>query len=216
MLLIARRLDNVYSDNMKIDDNSVNIISAKRGYHHGDLRAALVHTGLRLLQASDAEHLSLREIARETGVSATAVYRHFPDKDALLAALAQAGYAQLAAEQSAASTPSAQDSFAAFGRAYVRFALANPALFRLMFASTPMHARPGLQAPVGSAAWMLHHGVAKAMGSSAPNEKVFVGMLRAWSLVHGLAMLILDQQVDQSVAEAMIDEVVSGDSLRFS
>ncbi len=65
---------------MTYNDNSVNI----KSYHHGDLRSALVEEGLRLLAASDAEHLSLREIARNAGVSATAVYRHFPDKEALL------------------------------------------------------------------------------------------------------------------------------------
>ena len=62
-----------------------------RTYHHGDLRSALIQAGLTVLAGSDAEHLSLRELARSVGVSPTAVYRHFPDKNALLAALAESG-----------------------------------------------------------------------------------------------------------------------------
>jgi AcrR family transcriptional regulator len=200
---------------MQTDDNSVNINAAKRGYHHGDLRSAVVEEGLRLLETSDADSLSLREIARNTGVSATAIYRHFPDKGSLLAALASAGYAKLAFEQSSVAGKGGADRFAAAGQAYVRFALANPALFRLMFASTPMHANPTLQAPDGSAAGILHKGVVDMMGEGASAEAQFAGMLRAWSLVHGLAMLILDQQVDRTVAEAMIDQIVSADSVNI-
>ena len=78
---------------MASNDNSVNI----KSYHHGDLRSAAVAEGLRLLQEREADSLSLREIARNVGVSATALYRHFPDRASLLAALANAGYAKLAA-----------------------------------------------------------------------------------------------------------------------
>ena len=60
---------------MSVNDNSVNIKNDKRGYHHGDLRASLVAEGLKLLAKNEAEHLSLREVARNVGVSATAVYR---------------------------------------------------------------------------------------------------------------------------------------------
>ena len=65
--------------------------SPARAYHHGDLRSALVAAGLKALEQGDAADLSLRQIAREVGVSATAVYRHFPDKQALLGALAEEG-----------------------------------------------------------------------------------------------------------------------------
>jgi AcrR family transcriptional regulator len=216
VLSLASRLDDVYTAHMQQDGNSVNINQAKRSYHHGDLRSAVVAEGLRLLVSSDVESLSLREIARNVGVSATAIYRHFPDKGALLAALADAGYAQLGREQSAAAQIGGADGFAATGRAYVHFAIANPALFRLMFATTPMHVHSGQSAPEGSAAWLLHRGVAQAMPKDASAEIVFASMLRAWSLVHGLAMLILDQQIDRKVAESLIDKVISADSLNLS
>ena len=86
------------------------------------------------LRKGAVDELSLREIARSVGVSATAVYRHFPDKAALLSALRQEADVMLAeAFRSAmAKVKPGHEAFDAMGRAYVRFALANPALFRLM------------------------------------------------------------------------------------
>jgi AcrR family transcriptional regulator len=200
---------------MTINDNSVNIESTKRGYHHGDLRSALLATGMRLLEASDAEHLSLREIARETGVSATAVYRHFPDKGVLLSALAAEGMAKLGQEQADAGKIGGAEGFAASGRAYVHFALANPALFRLIFSYMSSDVGIDHRAPEGSAGWMLQQGVAEVMGPTATSDNQFVGMLRAWSLVHGLSMLILDKQIDQATGVSLIDQVVSADSINL-
>jgi AcrR family transcriptional regulator len=209
---LAIRLGNVYTDNMASNANSVNI----KSYHHGDLRSAVVEEGLRLLHDREAESLSLREIARNVGVSATALYRHFPDKASLLEALAEAGYAQLAREQGVAAAVGGSQGFAAMGQAYVHFALANPALFRLIFVAKPMNTHPGVAAPEGTAASLLQTGVAQLMGPDAAEEARFAAMLRAWSLVHGLAMLILDGQVDRPVAESMIAEIISEDSLNFA
>lgn len=197
---------------MASNANSVNI----KSYHHGDLRSAVVEEGLRLLQDREAESLSLREIARNVGVSATALYRHFPDKASLLEALAEAGYAQLAREQAAAATGGGPSGFAAMGQAYVHFALANPGLFRLIFVAKSAQAHPFQDAPHGSAASLLQAGISQLMGPDAPAEARFTLMLRAWSLVHGLAMLILDGQVDRTVAESMIAQIVSEDSLNFA
>ena len=102
--------------------------SDKRGYHHGDLRAALIEAGLALLADRSADDIGLREAARAVGVSATAVYRHFPDKGAFLAALAGEGLRQLGAAQRVAAEAAGggERGFAATGAAYVRFAIANP------------------------------------------------------------------------------------------
>jgi AcrR family transcriptional regulator len=75
----------------------------KSSYHHGDLRAALIRAGLALLQERDADDLGLREVARAVGVSAASVYRHFPNKEALLRALAAEGLKRLGEAQRAAS-----------------------------------------------------------------------------------------------------------------
>ena len=75
----------------------------KKSYHHGDLRTALIEAGLTLLETRAADDLGLREVARAVGVGPTAIYRHFPDKRALMVALAGEGLARLAVAQRAAS-----------------------------------------------------------------------------------------------------------------
>jgi AcrR family transcriptional regulator len=191
---------------MNVDSNSVNM--EKRGYHHGGLRAALIAEGLRLLAERDAEALSLREVARAAGVSATSVYRHFPDKAALMTALAMEGLARLGAAQRAAAEAAGggEVGFAATGRAYVRFALANPALFRLIFAS-PALAQHKAAGPLDSEAGALLHDHAAA---SAARDGGDAGgrAVQAWALVHGLAMLMLDGQIDPD--DALIDRAIGG------
>lgn len=182
---------------------------SRQSYHHGDLRAALVEEALGLIERGSLEDLSLREVARNAGVSATAVYRHFPSKEDLLKAVAAQGLAMLGEQQRKASDRAApQEAFAQAGRAYVRFALNHPNLFRLIFTHMPGHMRPDSTSPEGSPAWLLRHHVAKAVGPRAGAEQVFAAVLRAWSLVHGLSMLILDGQVDRKAAEALIDRVI--------
>jgi AcrR family transcriptional regulator len=182
---------------------------SKDSYHHGDLRAALIAAGLKQLESGDLESLSLREVARNVGVSATAVYRHFPSKELLLKALAAQGLAMLAEQQQwAAAKAKGRLAFAETGRAYVRFALANPNLFRLIFIHTPGRLRPEVASPEGSAARQLRDYMGHTLGPRASDEQKFVAALRAWSLVHGLAMLILDEQVDRKAGEAMIDRVI--------
>jgi AcrR family transcriptional regulator len=210
--VVEFRLGNVYADNMTINANSVNIKNAPRAYHHGDLSAALIAQGLRLLESGDAASFSLREVARGVGVSAPAVYRHFPDKAAFLAALAQEGLNRLAHDQAAAQVGH-PEGFAASGRAYVRFALANPGLFRLIFASAH-HAGPDLEHdPQGSAGWQLREHVAHLLGPDARAEQYRVLAYRAWALVHGLSMLILDQQIARGEGLKLLDAIVSSDSL---
>jgi AcrR family transcriptional regulator len=189
---------------MSEDGNSVNI--EKKPYHHGDLRKSLIAEGLRLLAERDAESLSLREVARAAGVSATSVYRHFPDKEALMTALALEGLARLgiAQREAADAVGGGEAGFSATGRAYVRFALANPALFRLIFASptlAPAKAAGGIDSEAHN---LLHANAAKiaAKDGGEPNVRA----VQAWALVHGLAMLMLDGQIP--VDDALIDRAV--------
>nr|WP_262408624.1 TetR/AcrR family transcriptional regulator [Sphingomonas sp. JC676] len=194
---------------MNSDGNSVNI--EKKPYHHGDLRAALIEEGLRLLTERDAESFSLREVARNTGVSATSVYRHFPDKDALMTALAREGLAQLGAAQLEAAEKAGGGlaSFAATGRTYVRFALANPALFRLIFASPALDGEHYDACNEADPMTFLRRNAAAAGNASTDDPATAIRVTRAWSLVHGLAMLILDGQIRAD--DALIDQVISAD-----
>src|SRR5690242_16682619 len=113
----------------------------KLGYHHGDLRNALVAATLKLVAKGGVEGFSLREAARAVGVSPAAAYRHFADRSALLKAVAHEGLARLAGtmEEAVASAPGAPGSPAraaaelrALGVAYVEFAVANASHFRVM------------------------------------------------------------------------------------
>ena len=179
--------------------------TSKPNYHHGDLRGALLAHGLRLIEARDANTLSLREVARAAGVSATAVYRHFPDKRALMAALAEEGLARLYEAQAAAAAAAPGNAFEATGRAYVRFALAQPALFRLTFAYPDVFTDP-----VGDAASRLLHENAIALTGGDEAEAKLLAM-RAWSVAHGLAMLMLDGRLPQD--PALIDATISAKGL---
>lgn len=179
---------------------------AERKYHHGDLRAALLGEGLRLVEEAGAEALSLREVARATGVSATAVYRHFPDKRALMTALAQEGVRRLGEAQAAAAAQGGSAAFTAIGRAYVDFALANPGLFRLTFTY------PGIEIgdPVNDKAASLLHDHALEM-AHGDKRLARVIALRAWALVHGVALLILDGRVPRD--DALIDATIAAAAL---
>jgi len=181
-----------------------------RSYHHGDLRAALLDEGLRAVEERGSEALSLREVARAAGVSATAVYRHFPDKRALMEALAGVALRRLGeAQEAAARDAPTGTAFEAVGRAYVRFALANPGLFRVAFTY------PGLAIgdPTSDAAASLLHD--HALGLADGDEgRARVIALRAWAFVHGLAMLMLDGRVPAD--DALIDAAVSGSGIDFA
>ena len=187
---------------------------SKRGYHHGDLRAALIETGMRLIEFSDADQLSLRQVARAVGVSAASVYRHFPDKAALLAALAQEGLDRLGAAQrkAAAAAGYGPDGFNASGRTYVRFALKHPALFRMIMAHTPRvdHFAADAESVSSPMRWLRSSVAALAPeGATAAQQRSVA--LSAWSRVHGLAMLMLDGQI--AVDDRLIDDVINGDDL---
>lgn len=180
--------------------------STKRAYHHGDLRSALIEAGLAALESTGPEGISLRELARAAGVSPTAVYRHFPDKQALLAELAREGLRMLGTAQRLAAdeTGGGPEGFGATGRAYVRFALANPGLFRLAFAHGPSPAE--MEAGQDDASRLLV-AYATRLTDGSP-EAVRRLTLQAWSLAHGLAMLMLDGRLppEDSIIDAVICE----------
>jgi AcrR family transcriptional regulator len=205
--LIVPAADYVYTANMAKNGNTVNIESSDERYHHGDLRKALVEKGLERLAEGPADALSLREIARSVGVSATAVYRHFPDKAALLTELCREGDRMLAEtfRKAMAKVKPGQEAFDEMGRAYVRFALAHPALFRLMMSPA------GERRAEGEAGEMLVEALRGLSGPDLTQAQRDVQRLKAWSMVHGLAMLMLDGLVPAN--RALIDQVIAADFL---
>jgi len=149
-------------------------------YHHGDLPPALLRAAGKILEKEGVGGLSLRELARRAGVSHNAPYRHFPDRDALLAALATEGFALLRETLESRVGP---DSAAA----YVRFALERPQRFRLMFGGQVAYDRyPELREQANAA----HAGLERQF--SQYGTEAGVAAAAAWSLVHGLSHLLLD------------------------
>ncbi len=187
---------------MNANANSVNIKSNVResgGYHHGDLRAAAIAAGMQKIDEQDHPDLGLRALARDLGVSATALYRHFPNKDALLDALALEGLNRLGAHQAQAaqSVGGGREGFGEMGLTYVRWAVEHPALMRLIYDRVgKVDLAATNPTKMGEAFFQLRAGIAATMPKDISPEQQATAALHAWSLVHGLAMLILDGQVE--------------------
>jgi AcrR family transcriptional regulator len=187
---------------------------APKNYHHGDLRAALLEAGFRLLEDRNGETLGLREVAREVGVSPTAIYRHFSDKATLMLALAHEGLERLGTAQlrAAQKTVGGRAALVASGVTYVRFASENPALFRLIFSYVPpISPLDASLDEVGLAMRGLREGIHTTMPSHYTENEKKVATLMAWSLVHGLAELLLNGHIAKDWK--MIETVVGSLSL---
>lgn len=178
-------------------------------YQHGDLRRALVQAGLKLLADGGVDGLSLRGAAELAGVSHAAPYRHFRDKDALVAAVAEEGFRLL--------TRHMRDEIAAHGGSdvlgrlraaalgYVSFAVAHPATFRTIFGGAVC--AEGEQAPssLQAAGEEAYRVLRELIAEGIEREKLRTGdpdqlALAAWSMVHGLGMLIIEGQLPEARA----------------
>ena len=171
----------------------------KDGYHHGNLRETLIHAAIELIAERGGHGLSLRECARRAGVSHAAPYRHFADKDALLYAIAEEGFAKLydAGVASMEGLDDPRERLDAYGVAYVRFALENPVHLRVMF--TMQYESPDDAADSGAAAFELLQEAAAAV--AGPDVDSYTAAFAAWSLPHGLSMLVLDGRVPDELVE---------------
>ncbi len=177
----------------------------RAAYHHGDLPAALTAAALQLVSERGADAFSLREAAARVGVSPSAAYKHFADKDELLAAVARHGFAMLASTTEEAMLAArarhrtakarAVAAWEANGLAYVRFAIAQPAHFQLMFGS---HGAGSGRVVRGTSSSGLdpYQLLTKALddlhaaGAIAP-ERREGAELTAWSAMHGLTCIVI-------------------------
>ena len=171
-----------------------------RPYHHGDLRRALLDEALATIRAEGVEGLTLREIGTRLGVSRTALYRHFADKRALLAAVATEGFRTLRQQLVTAWEEGGRgrEAFEAMGVAYIRFAVANPAHYRVMFGGFvgPQPSEPELAAEAAGAFQALVDALAALQGDAVMRPEDTVKMARfVWAVVHGVAMLGIDGQL---------------------
>lgn len=176
-------------------------------YHHGDLRRALLQAAVRMIRTHGVESLTLRAVGSSLGVSRTALYRHFSDKAALLAAVAAEGFRMLRIELEEAWNQGGRGraGFEAMGVAYVRFAVAHPSHYRVMFGAdirengTPELAEEGtrsFQVLVDSLIAQQEHGIVR--GDDPMQMARFI-----WANVHGIAMLALDRRIEPDQVEPL-------------
>ena len=173
-------------------------VSSQKNYHHGNLRAELLDKAVEQLRASGTEALSLRALARAIGVSQTAPYRHFTDKDELLAALATGGYQSLlSALKSAGKTAPdcPQEQLLAFARSYVDYAVENPELFKLMFGPSlqPLEKYPALRETSRETLSLVQKILRKGIERGDFKDQDITYLANAaWAGIHGLATLKVD------------------------
>ncbi len=170
-------------------------------YHHGDLRRALLEAALQLIEREGPQGLTLRAAARLAGVSQAAPYRHFADKQALLATVAEEGFRAMTAAMRRATRPHADEPllrFQALGLSYVGFARSHPGHFRVMFG--PEAADRSLYPSLGEAAGETFRLLVEAIVECQKSGFVREGdpeelAVTAWSTVHGLSALLVDGQL---------------------
>jgi AcrR family transcriptional regulator len=189
----------------------------KQPYHHGDLREALLLAAAAALNEMPVEEVSLREIARRAGVSHAAPKHHFASLGQLLAEVVAGGFEdfhqalQMAANRDADQSP--RSRLMAMGRAYLRFAADNPAIYSLMFGKRDnvVTTTPRLAAAMLASWGILEIQVSDYVGIS----RAHYGAVTVWSGVHGLAMLRLERKlpphVEPEVAlESLLRTIVAG------
>jgi AcrR family transcriptional regulator len=194
----------------------VSSATAKRGYHHGDLRNALAEAAARLAQTGGPEKVTVRAAARSVGVTPTAAYRHFAGHEELLAAAKEQCLTRLGAtmQRELTSLPASGNrvrlalrNLVAAGRAYIRFAMEEPGLFRTAFSQGGAildRESVGEETSFGILVGLLDELV--ATGFLAPEHRP-MAEVAAWSTVHGLALLMLDGPLRDVSEEAKAEAI---------
>jgi AcrR family transcriptional regulator len=169
--------------------------SGPRGYHHGNLKEALIAAALELIAQKGAAGFTFAEAARWAGVSPAAPYRHFRDRDELMADVARRGFDQFEAVLARAWDGGRPDAFTAFdrvGKAYLQFARSEPAYYSAMFeAGVPPEASPELR-EAGERAFAVLRSATERLVSTMPAQDrppVLMMALHIWALSHGIASL---------------------------
>lgn len=177
-------------------------------YHHGDLSRSLLQEALRTIEKGGVTSLTLRSVGDRLGVSRTALYRHFADKSALLAAVATEGFRTLRLQTLEAweRHGGGRQGFEAMGAAYVRFAVAHPSHYRVMFGGYVRDAAPDSDlAKEGAGAFqvLVDAIVAQQKQGRLRRDNPLALAQYIWATVHGVAMLAIDGQLKQSIEDVI-------------
>jgi len=207
---------NVNLVNMARERKTSAVAARRDSYHHGDLKRALTSAALSLVAEKGPKGFTLTEAARRAGVSAAAPYRHFADRASLLATVAEQGFgdlhAELAAAAAAASGP--RDRVIELGRVYVRWAIAHPDHYQVMFGDNSKADHPGLAVAAEQAFGDLLDAITTCQEEGiidGQDPREVAGPL--WSLVHGVASLAIGGELRavgiREDPEAMVVVVVA-------
>lgn len=167
-------------------------------YHHGNLPAALIEAAVELIEEQGLDGLTLREVARRVGVTHAAPYRHFKDKSALVAAVAEEGFRRIAGDVARTNA-----SLHECGRMYLEFAVAHPAHFRVMFGAATLRGRTAsLTEAYGQLMAELQGAVRRGQSASliAPGDADRYARL-LWAQWHGLASLAVSGHVSGALEQ---------------
>lgn len=168
-------------------------------YHHGNLKEVLLEAARKLIEEHGAFGFSLTEAARLAGVSPAAPYRHFRDRDALLAEVARSGFERFAARLDAAwnnGIPTPLSAFENLGRAYLAFAREEPASYTVMFESGLAPGTEGENIPAAEQAFDVLQKAAEALCRQLPEDErppIKLVSLHIWTMAHGVASLFAQE-----------------------
>jgi AcrR family transcriptional regulator len=186
----------------------------RRGYHHGNLREALIRAALELIASKGAAGFTFAEAARQAGVSPAAPYRHYRDRDALLADVAERGFERFVTVLTAAwqdGRPSPAVALERMGRAYLAFAAAEPALYTAMFESgLEPKLYPAMQA-AGDRAFATLREACEQVAAAMPGDRrppALMLSLHIWSLCHGIAALFGRGDAARRITPIAADELL--------
>lgn len=176
-------------------------------YHHGDLKNALIKAGVEILAKEGVSGLTLRKVALHAGVSHSAPYAHFPDKQSLIAAISTEGFIQLYTELEAAISPYSKNpkkQLLEGAKAYVRFAEENTDTFKIMFSGVLEKEKdyPSF-VEISSKTFKLVVGVVQACQNAGvlPSAPADLMAVSVWGQVHGIVALALEGQISHTVLE---------------
>lgn len=172
---------------------------AKKVYHHGDLRAALLGGVAETIRENGVSHVSLREVARRIGVSHGAPAHHFPSKQALLTAFAAEGFARLGKHAMdsvlASGAKTGRERMRAIGLGYIRFATTHPEYFEVMFRADLIDGSDPAFAAASDAAFDLLQRTVGAIVEEGGTQDPLTLAAAAWSIAHGFAALVLSKRL---------------------
>jgi len=187
----------------------------RTSYHHGNLEQAFITAATAMIRKSGVENISLRAVASEVGVSPSAAYHYFPDKDSLISGVGQALFDKLADRQEIAiaaltgrGAVGARARFRALGRSYFEWGRSETNLFRLMFGVfCSLNSDEVEQKRTESRAWrLLENSLDDLAKTGAMNPALRpYGEILAWSVVHGATSLIVEGHLPEQAFESILD-----------